>query len=511
MKERIARFFGLLKNASPQRTITAISFLFIVLAIPLTVAVSQRQQNLEQEAAETGCAAKTDYLKQEKTGNTTYRQCESSTQKPDDLSSYKWKSYDCAQQYGVPAGSMVSVQAPQLTRNPLGYDVPNVACVYTCATKESVASGHQCFDLGATIPPGFVRDTSLVCNPGRLCYKASGQIDCNVLPNKCDTLGAKRCNDNKAQVQECRPAANGCNVWTGIRDCYNNTCVASGNTTDCSTTNLCQNNSVRCSGTDRNQPQICRSDGTWENTNNGVPCQYPLKCDQLSGQCRCIDGVDCGQPTPSGTRTPTPTPTPTPSPSPSPTPSPTPAPDATTLLLSIGLDGLGSTGDDRNPNPIASSNPIYRSNPNPIHKTRNVSVVLKNSSGTVVDSVNGMITFATDGKFKSTVVLKSGFPTGTYSVTVKVPNYIEEPIASSLSIASGAKNVPVSGNLSTGDIDNNNELTILDYNILISCYIYSPNTGACNANNRTISDLTDNGVNDHDDYNLHLRDWSEQN
>ena len=128
-----------------------------------------------------------------------------------------------------------------------------------------------------------------------------------------------------------------------------------------------------------------------------------------------------------------------------------------------------------------------------------------------MDLVNGSITFAQDGKFKGTITLKEGFPTGTYSITVKVPNYIEEPIVNSLAITAGAKNIPVSGNLSTGDIDNNNELTILDYNILISCYIYSPNTGACNQNNRIVSDLTDNGVNDHDDYNLHLRDWSARN
>ena len=73
-------------------------------------------------------------------------------------------------------------------------------------------------------------------------------------------------------------------------------------------------------------------------------------------------------------------------------------------------------------------------------------------------------------------------------------------------------------NLVAGDIDENNLLTITDYNILLSCVndaavVNIDNRVLCNTNTTYItqSDLDDNGTVDKFDYNLFLREYAVQN
>ena len=186
------------------------------------------------------------------------------------------------------------------------------------------------------------------------------------------------------------------------------------------------------------------------------------------------------------------------------------SPNDTTIQLVLGLDGIGSTGDTQNANPIANSNPIFRSNPNPIHKTRTIEVDATNSSGSIIASGSGSVTYdPTSGKFAGPVPI-SGLAAGTYNILVKSPGYLRRKLATSTPTTPGGS-YNVSGNLIAGDINGDNHIDLLDFNILISCAVFSTNTATCNLNTNypVWSDLTDNtGINaDEDDYNLLLREW----
>lgn len=186
----------------------------------------------------------------------------------------------------------------------------------------------------------------------------------------------------------------------------------------------------------------------------------------------------------------------------------------TLLALDLGLDGIGTTGDQVNANPIANSDSQYRSNPNPQHTTRTVKVAITDTSGKAIETDDGEVKYVPDtGRFTGSVKLSDGFTTGTYNLSIKSPAY-KPLVASGKSITSKATTDPVKGNLIAGDINNDDKIDISDFNILFSCSLFSTDTGACSSNGNypTYSDLTDNGGKpDHDDYNLLLREWSVTN
>ena len=69
--------------------------------------------------------------------------------------------------------------------------------------------------------------------------------------------------------------------------------------------------------------------------------------------------------------------------------------------------------------------------------------------------------------------------------------------------------------LINGDIDNDNKLTIFDYNLLINCSSFkkdkiSTNTPACSASIKILADLDDNAIVNQYDYQLFIREFSAQ-
>ena len=63
--------------------------------------------------------------------------------------------------------------------------------------------------------------------------------------------------------------------------------------------------------------------------------------------------------------------------------------------------------------------------------------------------------------------------------------------------------------LVTGDINNDNALTILDYNVLIDCYSdLLPARNCSDQNKKASADLSDDGAVNASDYNLFLRELS---
>jgi|GEM_PF-2297693 len=211
------------------------------------------------------------------------------------------------------------------------------------------------------------------------------------------------------------------------------------------------------------------------------------------------------------------TPTPTRTVTPTPTPTPTIPAGNTVFALTIGLDGLGSTGDNANPGNSSGSNK------NPKRPSRNIKIEVFVGSGESKANKSGTLTYQTgSGKFTGNVDMGT-LASGNYNVKVKSDGYLKRLVPGIQNVTFPSEtigrtyNVPAV-NLVAGDINGDNAINILDYNILISCSVFSTdNHGACNgasiANSQyaVLSDLDDNGAVNQFDYNLFIRELSVQN
>ena len=245
-------------------------------------------------------------------------------------------------------------------------------------------------------------------------------------------------------------------------------------------------------------------------TYNGSTVCNPVNTTQTCTISSCNVGNICTNGTCS---TPTPTATATPNPSGSPTPTPTPVPGNTYIAFTIGMDAVGSAGDNVNPNPSSS-------NQNPANTTRNLAVQILNSNNNQVFAQVGSISYNSGpGVFKDTVDLGANFASGNYLVLVKSDGHLRRRIPGIQNLTSALPQ-PIQlqrVNLVTGDVDNNNVLNINDYNILLSC-VTDPdvanidNHALCNSNANYVklSDLEDNNVVNKFDYNLFLREYAVQ-
>ena len=222
-------------------------------------------------------------------------------------------------------------------------------------------------------------------------------------------------------------------------------------------------------------------------------------------------------PTPTTPPGATATPTPTRTVTPTPTPTPTIPAGNTVFALTIGLDGLGSTGDNANPGNSSGSNK------NPKRPSRNIKIEVFDGRGNPVANKFGTLAYQTgSGKFTGNVDM-GNLASGNYNVKVKSDGYLRKLVPGIQNVTFPSEtigrtyNVPAV-NLVAGDINGDNAINILDYNILISCSVFSTdNHGACNgariSNSQyaVLSDLDDNGAVNQFDYNLFIRELSVQN
>lgn len=316
----------------------------------------------------------------------------------------------------------------------------------------------------------------------------NGATSCTVTGSACNANGV--CN-SPPYSKPITVNLHNCNANPQLSACVtttSNTCSANNGTQTVKYTTY--NGSAKC--TPVSKTQTC----TILNCNIGSTC--------ISSK--------CVAPTP----TPKPSigPTPTPRPSGTPAPTPTPVPGHTMLAFTIGMDAIGSTGDNTNPTNLSSSNKT------PKHTIRNLAVQIFNSNNSQVFAQIGSINYnSTSGVFTGTVDLGTNFANGNYIVKVEADGHLRKLIPGIQNISS-ALHQPLQisrVNLVTGDVDSNNVLNINDYNILLSCITdvdiaNIDNHALCNknANYIKLSDLEDNGVINKFDYNLFLREYSVQ-
>lgn len=203
------------------------------------------------------------------------------------------------------------------------------------------------------------------------------------------------------------------------------------------------------------------------------------------------------------TRTPTQTPTRTPTPS-QPVPTNTPLPNSTQVGVTLLLHGIGSGGDN--------ASPTSGGNTNPLRTQRNVTIEIYNGQNQLILTKDGFINYqSTSGNFTGTVDLGTTLSTGSYLVRIKSPQYLRQLVPAIVSLSAGSTTTIPSVTLVTGDMDSNNTLNILDFNILLDCYSdLSPAKNCADTAKRTMADITDDGAVNLFDLNLFIRELSVQ-
>lgn len=183
------------------------------------------------------------------------------------------------------------------------------------------------------------------------------------------------------------------------------------------------------------------------------------------------------------------------------TPPTSPIPQPVTLSLTIGLDGLGTTGDSKNPN---------SSNKTPTKNSVTGQIILTPASGGSEIKVPATFAFeSTSGKYKVAALSSSNLSAGTYNVKVKANGYLARQIPAAQTFTAGQTTVLPTVNLVVGDIDGDNRISITDYNILIGCWFPNVNNGQATCGNHgQDADLNADGAVNEVDYNLFLREFS---
>lgn len=180
--------------------------------------------------------------------------------------------------------------------------------------------------------------------------------------------------------------------------------------------------------------------------------------------------------------------------------------DTTTIDITVFLDGIGNRGDNTNPNDHSLSNK------NPKHPTIGADIQVFTLSNQLIASGTGTITYnATTGNYLGDIPIQSGFPSGQYTMKVKADTYLRRQVNGVQRINSGQKNKITAVPLVAGDVNNDNKLNILDYNLILDCYSDLSAAANCVAAEKSIkSDLNDDDAVNQVDYNLFLREISTQ-
>jgi len=169
------------------------------------------------------------------------------------------------------------------------------------------------------------------------------------------------------------------------------------------------------------------------------------------------------------------------------------------------MHGIGKSGDNVNPTDSSLSNKT------PENPTRDVSVLFYNSSNVLAASASGTVTYASEsGNFIGTVGTDN-LPQDTYTVKISSPTHLRRLISGIQTFTQNQSNPLPSVTLIAGDVDSNNALNILDYNILIGCYSDLTPAITCNDTDKQNADVNDDGLVNQFDYNIFLREITVQN
>lgn len=205
---------------------------------------------------------------------------------------------------------------------------------------------------------------------------------------------------------------------------------------------------------------------------------------------RCVIVADTANPTTMPTMTPLLTSTPY--------PTPTAPANATQIKLTLLLHGRGNGGD--------SANPLGKGNEVLIHPQQNVTIELFNNVNVHAGTITGTVTYdKATGYYQGTIPV-GNIATGSYSLRIRVNNYLRRIIPGIQSLKAGQVNTIPQAALIAGDSDGDNVVTVLDYNMLMDCYSDLLPPSACDTAKKLKTDLDNDGFVNQKDYNLLYRE-----
>jgi hypothetical protein len=172
----------------------------------------------------------------------------------------------------------------------------------------------------------------------------------------------------------------------------------------------------------------------------------------------------------------------------------------TSLAITVYLHGIGKGGD--------GANPSAGGNPNPLTQQQLFSVGVFNTQNALVASKVVPMTYnATNGNYTGAAAFDA-IATGSYTVTVRADKYLQRNASGIQTITSGQTKQIAPIYLISGDIDVNNQINIIDYNVLMQCYADLTPAKNCSTQQKKLADLTDDGSVNQIDYNLFIREIS---
>lgn len=177
----------------------------------------------------------------------------------------------------------------------------------------------------------------------------------------------------------------------------------------------------------------------------------------------------------------------------------------TQIALTLLLHGLGSGGDN--------ANPTSQGTQSPKHTSRQTIVTFFDSNNQSIGTASGTVTYnAVSGNFTGTFDA-SAIPAGLYLASVKTQGFLSKSVPGTVTINAGQLNTIPTVSETTGDVNNDNLLDILDYNAILSCFGSKQTSATCTFApdaNTSKADIDDDGLITGTDYNLLLRELSVQ-
>lgn len=159
------------------------------------------------------------------------------------------------------------------------------------------------------------------------------------------------------------------------------------------------------------------------------------------------------------------------------------SPNETRVGIELLLPGIGS-------------NAALGGNSNPVVSGHTVELQISNSQNQKVKEAEGNVTYDTQSfSFKGTVSLGSTLDSGAYLIKARLNNTLWKNLGL-VNIVTGQTSQASQTKLISGDLDQNNELNLFDYNTMLACY------GAGQCDKKTQSDLNIDGKVDEQDLNI---------
>lgn len=512
LRKHMKKYFS-----SPQhiRTVSIVVLLIIILAIPLTVFIVQQQQDIRQHAAEPGFQ------------QVTVSGCGEILSQP---------------AIGATTGDFV-FQAPIRTKSGWETHKADGGIITTSDLYKKMWDQFNTeMNLSRTIEEFTISCTAIIRSGGDCRAEVVGhgtskedmlaqgeRTTIHMTPNTGESAGCEETVLIRAQHGSSPPASypqvtpfqwpagissrwctdsDGGKVYDQVAIVTNNVDPATGdpqncdNNGNCTDVDACENGALTeyyCeTGLVKKEQYTC-SNGCadkWSCKNNGTPLPTGMMPSGGVTPSISLTPMVTVTVTPSVVATPTATPIASGSGIPTPTltltptsivPTPTLPSTPTMLAVTVALPGIGKNG-----------------NVSPNNGQRRVSVELVDSANKAVGaSVYAQLSFDPgSGKFKGTANFGTVVPSGNYVIKLKTNQYLAKKIPATV-VTAGVTNTIPQATLISGDINNDNKLDILDYNILVGCFGKKINSESCGIK-KVDADLNDDGVIDGIDYNLFL-------